>query len=728
MPAGIRRKIRTAPFAFIFAAAFVISFVFSGIYAEKTYRYGATEELGTVTGEAVREAWNAEEDFVFSFVRGGRRVRILVKCGYITGSEREEILAAGTVRASSVRARTPETARNFGEFDYARYLLSHGVSYYLYAREGEFVPAEAEKSVFHACMSLSRVSSGVRAAVSSCLAKYLDGGFAASVNAVMTGETGLLDRETKSNLAKAGFAHLMAVSGAHVSYFTMPFAAVMKRTLMDTGKRKLLLLVPVAFLWFVAGGTFPVTRAAVVFAYAAVAAALRKPVNTVNAIGLAGTLQLAVQPFAVFGTGFVLSYGAALSIAVILPVLRRSRLGKAGPAGVLLPGIAVNAGVLPVLMYVFNSFSPCGILLSAFASEIACALCVGGYALFFLDRLPFAAGVMRVAAKGLTGLSYVLEWIAGKIAGGQSWFLRVECGTPGIAFFVVYYILLLWLVAGCRGKILPFAAFAAAAVSVMFGALPKTEVLFFDVGQGSAALVRTSDGVCGLVDTGDGSTDVAKLLKKEGVRKLSFIVISHGHSDHYGGLADVLKEYRPDVIFVPDNSFDTYCAQLGACFGVETETVSGFLSCGLGKYARMDLAEPLFDSDNLNNGSLVVTLSGAWGSIVLPGDAENEELLELEERGLIGDSDVFCLAHHGSRTSGDEKILWEISPKYVIISVGYRNSYGHPSKQVLETLEDGGVPSGNIYRTDRDGAIRVTASVDLFGREFVWLWQKRARV
>ena len=107
---------------------------------------------------------------------------------------------------------------------------------------------------------------------------------------------------------------------------------------------------------------------------------------------------------------------------------------------------------------------------------------------------------------------------------------------------------------------------------------------------------------------------------------------------------------------------------------------------------------------------------------------ENEELLELAERGLIGETDVFCLAHHGSRTSGDEKILWEISPKYVIISVGYRNSYGHPSKQVLQTLEDGGVRSGNIYRTDRDGAIRVTASVDLFGREFVWLWQKRARV
>ena len=728
MPAGVWRKIRTAPFAYIFGAVFILSFVFSGLYAERTHRYGATEELGEITGEAVREPWNAEEDFVLNCLWGGRRVRILVKCGYITASEREEILAAGTVRASSVRARVPETARNFGEFDYARYLLSHGVSYYLYAREGEFVASEAQKGVFHAFMSLSRASSKVRAAVSSCLAKYLDGGFAASVNAVMTGETGLLDRQTKSNLARAGFAHLMAVSGAHVSYFTMPFAAVMKKTLLDTGRRKLLLLLPVCFLWFVAGGTFPVTRAAVVFAYAAVAAALRKPVNTVNAIGLAGTVQLAVQPFAVFGTGFVLSYGAALSIAVILPVLKKSFLGKAGVTGVFLPGIAVNAGVLPVLMSLFNSFSPCGIFMSAFASEIACVLCVGGYAIFFLDKLPFAAGAMRVAAKGLTGLSYVLGWIAGKIAGGQSWFLRVECGTPGIAFIVVYYALLLWAVRGFKGKILPCAAVAVAAVSVMFGALPKAEVIFFDVGQGSAALVRTSDGVCGLVDTGDGNTDIASLLKKEGVRKLSFIVISHGHSDHYGGLADVLKEYRPDVIFVPDNMFDTYCAQLGACFGVETETVSGLLSCRLGKFTRMDLAEPLFDSDNLNNGSLVVTLRGAWGSVVLPGDAENEELLELAERGLIGETDVFCLAHHGSRTSGDEKILWEISPKYVIISVGYRNSYGHPSKQVLQTLEDGGVRSGNIYRTDRDGAIRVTASVDLFGREFVWLWQKRARV
>ena len=113
---------------------------------------------------------------------------------------------------------------------------------------------------------------------------------------------------------------------------------------------------------------------------------------------------------------------------------------------------------------------------------------------------------------------------------------------------------------------------------------------------------------------------------------------------------------------------------------------------------------------------------------MLPGDAENGELGDLIERGELGKTGVFCLAHHGSISSGDEKLLWEISPKYVIISAGYGNNYGHPSKIVLETLRKQGVRDSDIFRTDRDGAIRVTAGENPFGGDFTVIWRKRQRL
>ncbi len=732
------RRIMTAPFLVLMAAAVVFCYIFCGIYMEQTCAHSETLALKGISGEIFREPWNGEKDFILSARDAdGQKYRILVKGEYMYSGQIGKLIKAGVCTAGELKVKTPETAGNWYEFDYCRYLRSHGIDYYTYANNGDlevpgkvtegFLTAEytgADGAVRTLRRSLAYYSSRIREDISGSLDKYFSGDFSALIKAVMTGETGALDIESRSNLTSAGFSHLIAVSGAHVSFFTLPFAALLGRTTIAHDKRKLLLIIPVVFLWFAAGGSCTVTRAALMFIFGAVAEALRKPPNVKNTLGLAGLIALATNPYTVFSTGFLLSYGAVLSIAEILPALKKIK-GMNNPVmSRLLPGASVNAGLLPVMMRKFGSFSPCGMLLAVPASYVACFLSIGGYLVYAADKIlswiPLN-GLTRV----LVSLSFGLQKAADSVSGGDSWFFRTECGAPGIVFFAVYYGLLIGAVRGRKGKAVPVLAVIVVAAALIGNGMNRVEVLFFDVGQGSAALVRTVDGVTGLVDTGTGDTDVAKLLKREGVFKLDFIVISHGHSDHYGGLANVLREFDPETVFVPDNAFDKYCNELGQCFGVETVAVNGSMSLSLGKYTLMKLSEPLEDKENLNDGSLVVSLSGKWGSIVLPGDAENGELGELLERGELGKTEVFCLAHHGSKTSGDEKFLWEISPKYVIISAGYGNSYGHPSKLVLETLEDLGIDGSAVYRTDRDGAIRVKAGIDLFGREFTVIWRKR---
>ncbi|MBR5059803.1 MAG: ComEC/Rec2 family competence protein [Clostridia bacterium] len=731
------RRLRTSPLFYVFILAAVLCMVFCTLEADVSHKHKTSTEFADASGEVFREPWNDERDFLFVLVRGnGERIRILVKGDHVPYTECAELLAKGFCVAGRISVSVPETAGNFHGFDHYRYLKAHDVDYYFYMRSGElFVPGDADSRLFSVKMtdtagrervipkSAGYYSGRLRDRILGSVNRYFGRETSGLIKAVMTGETGTLDEEVRNDLTGAGFSHLVAVSGAHAGYLTRPLAAALRRSVVTHRRRKWFMTVPMVFLWLAAGGSCSITRAAVMGIFAAVTAMLKKPPNAKNTIGFAGLLQLALNPYTVFGSGFLLSYGAVISITVILPALKKLPLGKSRIARVFMPGLAVNLGVLPVLMYLFNSFSIAGMLLTAVVSYIAGALCIGGYLIFFFDSFIFR-GPLSVGSKAMSGLVGIFEFIAGRINLGSGFFFKAECGSPGIVFFLIYYAVLIWALSGFKGKFAPsFSAvliIAAAATRL----LPGVSVLFFDVGQGSAALVKTADGVTGLVDTGGGDVRLSELLKKEGVKKLDFVVISHGHSDHYGGLADVLEYYPPEVIFVPDNRYDEYCVTLTEKMP-QVVAVSGSLSCSLGRYTTMELFGSCVPRENLNDGSLLVKLCGRWGDIVLPGDAENEEISEFFERGIIGRTDVYALPHHGSNSSGDEKILWEIGPEYVIISAGYRNSYGHPSAQVLETLKEYGVADERIYRTDRDGAVRVVAFADLFGREYSLLWRKK---
>ena len=232
-------------------------------------------------------------------------------------------------------------------------------------------------------------------------------------------------------------------------------------------------------------------------------------------------------------------------------------------------------------------------------------------------------------------------------------------------------------------------------------------VHFLDVGQADAALVE-SDGTYLLIDGGNvaDSDLIYAYLSKLGVTDLDYVVGTHAHEDHMGGLSGALTKAKVGKIYAPsagsDAAFYTNFKNLAAKQGLSLQVPEKNESFALGN-ARVTLMTPAQkDPDNLNNTSILVKVVCGSTSFLFTGDAEREEEQDILSQNLDLDATVLKAGHHGSDTSSSYVFLREVMPEYVVISVGKNNSYGHPGEDALSRFRDAGA---KVYRTDMQGDI-----------------------
>jgi competence protein ComEC len=231
-------------------------------------------------------------------------------------------------------------------------------------------------------------------------------------------------------------------------------------------------------------------------------------------------------------------------------------------------------------------------------------------------------------------------------------------------------------------------------------------VYFLDVGQADSALV-VCDGNAMLIDGGNvaDSDLVYSFLKKQGVAHLEYIVATHAHEDHVGGLAGALNYATAKIALSPVIEYDSkafrdfvkYLDEQGVAITVPAPGDTFALGS-----ADIEVVGPINPSDEPNNTSIVLKVTYGETSFLFTGDAERDEEADILEAGYDISATVLKVGHHGSSTSTSYPFLREVMPQYAVISCGADNSYGHPHEETLSKLRDADV---TLYRTDTQGTV-----------------------
>jgi competence protein ComEC len=572
---------------------------------------------------------------------------------------------------------------------------------------------------------------------------------------MVLGEDEAIPEGIRQDFRDSGLAHLLAVSGQNVMLLVA--LALPLLALLGLGPRaRGVALIPLVAFYVPLAGAGPSLQRAGVMGVAGIAAlTLSRPASRWYALLLAAAVTLALNPRSYADPGWQLSFAAVAGILIAGVPLRRALTGAAArltrrPGRMqaaltrgLADGLAITASATvataPLLAHHFGSVSAASLPANLLAlPAVAPAMWLGMVkaALGVLEpALPVAAALAEALGPLAALPVRMLAWLAGRFADVPLAAVGLPLGSR--TSVVVAYALLGaagWGVAvvarraaasfeerAARWRRLPSgprravaAALAAAAllaaVRVLAPPAPpdRLTVSFLDVGQGDATLIQHPDGGAILFDGGPPEGQVARLLRRAGVRRLSIVVATHASRDHHGGLADVLERFRVETLLDGgDGNPDPGLAALrdaARSHGVRVVRALAPANIEAGGLRIRILSPAPRPSgpapEDPNPRAVVAVVRAGDFDLLLSADAESGSLLPLD----LPDVDAMKVPHHGSADPGLPAVLRRLRPEVAAIEVG-QNTYGHPAPPTLAALARSGA---RLYRTDRQGTITLT--------------------
>ena len=557
-------------------------------------------------------------------------------------------------------------------------------------------------------------------------AKALPPADAALLSGMVLGGSSGLPPDVLRLFQRCGLSHLLAVSGSHmVILLGLLWAGTGILRLPNIPRA--LLVVGILALYTVLCGLRPsVCRAFLMGAGTVLGKAGRKKADSRAFFGLAAILLLSWKPFCLWDSGFLLSFGACLGLLWLRQPIAE-KLGAFLPnplAQALAVPLSAQAVTLPVLIHFFHMLSVAALAANLLLVPLLSFCLAGG-------GLGAVIGVM-----GADIIARSILVLVDQFLGFTLWAGTLLAHLPGTHLVIgkqtgwiipLYYMLVLsvfqrsWF-SGHRPRFVKAFSLAVASVLCLLLVIPglfpqPLTAYFLDVGQGDCAVVVTPEkevlvmdmgGLSGNFDTGERI--LVPFLRFLGVDQVDVAFVSHGHHDHAGGLAGLLKWYPVKTLCLP-NEPASPDVEKALHIGLLNQSIKNVYK--IQKLQRLTLKksiikiieapEPVERQEASNETSVIMQFAHPFGSLLFTGDAPAG--LEQAAARYPVRSDVLKVSHHGSKTSSQPEFLKTVQPRLAVISAGRENRFGHPHEETLKKLKNLRIP---VVRTDKLGAVKIT--------------------
>ncbi|MGV8847787.1 ComEC/Rec2 family competence protein, partial [Tessaracoccus sp.] len=535
-----------------------------------------------------------------------------------------------------------------------------------------------------------------------------------------------ITQEMDAQFKATSLSHLLAVSGSNLSLTLVVLLALTRAAGVRGWWVRVAGMCGVVLFVLVCRGEPSVVRAAAMGLVAVSATGVGRGRRSVRNLALAVLCLMLVDPWLSRSWGFALSVAACSGIALWSPIWVDALCGWTPRwlAEALAIPLAAQLATQPLITALSGRVSIIGVLANALAGPFVGPATVLGLAAMCTMFLPVVPGL--------------LGWLAGWCVQPIIWVAHLGSGLPsaawewpatpmGLSLSVATSLLLSSLMVHALRRRIATVALVCALVAgslvrpVAWGWPGDWQVVFCDVGQGDATVLRAGPGSAVLVDTGPEAAPVLACLESLGIREVPLLILTHFHADHMGGFREVVERYRPDTVVVspfasPPSGAAAVKEVLASVGGqlVIAEAGQG-LSVGdvawttVSALASNDVVMVDDGQSQAENDSSVVGVAQVVGlRVLLPGDVEpwgqRRALAEADARGLGLRAHVFKLPHHGSARQ-ESRFFAASGAVLAVASAGAGNDYGHPSQTALDLAVRDGMA---VARTDMDGDIAVS--------------------
>lgn len=497
-----------------------------------------------------------------------------------------------------------------------------------------------------------------------------------------------LDKEVKDSYRINGISHMFSVSGMHINFFVGILFLYLNK--ITYNKRiKYIFTNIFVILYYSLFPSASLFRTMIMYVLFSINFILKLKIKKLDILFLTLFFSIIINPFIIYDLGYIYSY----TISFFLVLFSNKIKGKKGISKTVFISLLSFFVSFPITIYNSYEINILSIFLNIILVPIISLIILPLTLITFI--FPIFDNILYFFTSKLESISLMLSSIE---------ITRFIFPKISILLIIIYYIFIFLSYKNLRYLYIVILFIISIYFSPYFTSSLSTTIN--DVGEGDSIFIRLPFNKGNiLIDTGYSeykmSNEIIPYIKSMGTKKIDYLIITHGDSDHIGASSYLINNFHVNNVIFNCGSYSALEIELIKLLDKKNiNHYSCINSFSIDKHRFYLLNTRNYDNENDNSSVIYFKYNGY--SLLLMGDAEINKEMDILDKYYIRDVDFLKVGHHGSSTSSSKEFITTINPRYSLISVGKNNSYGHPNKNVLDNLSN-----STIYRTDISGSIKV---------------------